>query len=398
MHPAPGRVSILAAGKAAHAMAAAALLELGDRVTTCLVVAPHNTVAILGAPHVRTRHAGHPLPDDDSIAAARAAVEHLTGSNSGDVQLALISGGASSLLALPADGISLSDYAATVAILQAGGADIAELNCVRKHIDAVKGGRLAQIARTPAIVVFLISDVVGNAPDVIGSGPFTADPTRYADALEVLQRRDVIHRVPTSVVNHLRSGMAGAVAETPKPGSATWNRVQTSVIADNNTALSAARRHAERLGYAVTRIPDPTVGPADVAGRMLGGMLASVGTPGARSCVLSGGETTVRVRGDGTGGRNLELALAGAIQIDGAPRRVLLSAGTDGIDGNTAAAGAVVDGGSAGRMRAAHIDPRAALHNNDSHTALRAAGDLLVTGATGTNVMDIQILLHDPAS
>ncbi|MEO5510163.1 MAG: DUF4147 domain-containing protein [Longimicrobiales bacterium] len=389
-------VHVLAAGKAAHAMAAVALETLGDRVESCVIAAPAagGDTALEYDARVQTFGAGHPLPDEISVLAGGAARDLVQRASPDSVVVVLLSGGASSVMTLPAAAITLADYRDAVASLQAAGADIHEVNCIRKHIDDVKGGNLARIARTPRIVVLLISDVVGNDLDVIGSGPFAPDRSTFRDALDILHRRSLMHAMPPDVAYHLRAGADGEVPETPATGDTAFDGIRHQILADNTTALDAAVAFAGRLGYPVVRVTEPVTGEARDAGRRFAELLLTQSAEAQDTCIIAGGETIVTITGDGAGGRSQELALAAAIVLDGCQNVVLLAAGTDGVDGSTDAAGGIVDGHSAARMRASGVDPDDSLRRNDSHAALAASGDLVLTGPTGTNVMDIQVLLR----
>jgi glycerate-2-kinase len=387
-------VDVLAVGKAAVDMAAAAADTLGPRIRSGLVIAPRADV-LPATFHVL--EASHPVPDASSVDAGRAALRFVGDASHASVLLVLLSGGASALIAVPADGISLDDYRSATTLLLRAGAPIDELNCVRKHIDLVKGGRLAAASTAQSTLGLVISDVIGNPLDVIGSGPFARDSTTPADALRILQQRGIMSSVPASIVQHLEKleNLENLHNAPHSPDDASFERVRLQVVADHTTALDAAADRARGLGYDVVRRTTPVTGDARAAGARLGAELASTPPSHSRRCIVSSGETVVVVHGDGVGGRNQELALAAALALRGAPGRVLLSAGTDGVDGVTTAAGAIVDGGTVDRMRTAGIDAATALDRNDSHTALSAAGDLLVTGPTGTNVLDLQVLLHD---
>jgi glycerate-2-kinase len=296
----------------------------------------------------------------------------------------------------PAAGITLEEKQATARMLMEAGADIHELNTVRKHLSRVKGGLLARAAHPARIVSLLISDVPGDRPDVIASGPAVPDPTTFADALAVLEARGLIRAVPASINHRLEQGRAGQVPETPKPGDPLFGRVSTIVTACNRDALGAAAAEARRLGLEVRNNDGIVAGEAREAGQILASQalrLRSQMKSGQRLCLLSGGETTVTVRGKGKGGRSQELALAFCREIAGIPGITLLAAGTDGIDGPTDAAGAIVDGGTAELARQSGFDPAASLAANDAYPLLELCGALLKTGPTGTNVMDVQIVI-----
>jgi len=392
------RVFLVGAGKAATAMVQAAEGILGDRITAGVAVTSYGA----GGPASRTaiHEAGHPMPDPAGLVATRRIARLLEETTERDLVLALISGGGSALLEMPAGRIPLIDIQSTTSALLASGATIDEMNCVRKHISAVKGGGLARLAAPARVITLVLSDVVGSPLDVIASGPTVPDPTTYADAAAVLARYDLWRALPASIGEHLRRGLAGDIAETLKPGDPVFSRVTTAVIGENATAATAAAAAAETLGYRTLLLTTFLEGEAREAARVLaavGKSIAARGQPlAAPACVIAGGETTVTIRRlGGRGGRNQELALAAALALDD-PRwaNVTLAAmGTDGIDGTSDAAGAIVDGTTAGRARAAGLDPADALARHDSGPFFEALGDRIVTGPTGTNVNDLVVLL-----
>jgi glycerate 2-kinase len=385
--PSEGDVSLLAVGKAASAMAHAFLECHNSPVTRGLVVGTHG-----GAPAgLDWLQGAHPVPDRRSEEAARAALDLVTGVAEDGVLVVLVSGGASSLMALAADGIAFEDKQAVTRRLLSEGADITALNCVRKHLSAVKGGRLAQRCRG-RIEAWLLSDVVGDDPSVIGSGPTAPDPTTFADALAVLDERAGRSAYPPAVVAHLDAGAAGGICETPKRPEDV-PRVHTRVIGSASRALDGATMAARARGYEVVRRLTPITGEARVAAaEHVAWIRRELGRPGHPVCVLASGETTVRVTGQGRGGRNQEFALASALALRGATWWVA-SIGTDGVDGPTEAAGAWVDGSMVDRARQLGVDPMAYLQANDSWSFFRRVGGHFVTGPTDTNVGDVQIVL-----
>ena len=343
-----------------------------------------------------TWHQGaHPIPDERSVAAARSAIQLAAAMASPDLLVVLMSGGASALMALPDAGLSLDDKRATTARLLAEGASIAELNSVRTHLSAIKGGRLAA-ATTARVLTLAISDVTGDNPATIGSGPTVPDPTTFVDALSVLDRRGGFRAYPAAVLEHLRAGVAGGIPETPKAFSD--GRATTKIVASNGSALAGAAACARTLGYRTHVLTEPLVGDARAAGRALIHTALALRDAHQATCVLSGGETTVRVTGRGIGGRNQECAVQMSIELDGQVATYAASVGTDGIDGPTNAAGGVVDEGTLRRLRLRGIDVERALANNDSYTVLAAVDALIVTGPTGTNVGDMQIVLMAPGA
>jgi len=393
------RLVIAGFGKAGLPMAVAAEERLDDLITSGLVITPHGTAppfAKAGRKVIEIATAGHPHPDSAGLEATRRIMDMARGCDESTLLLLLISGGGSALFVAPATGITLEEKQLTARLLMEAGADIHELNTVRKHLSMVKGGQLARLAHPARIVSLLISDVPGDRPDVIASGPAVADPSSFGDALSVLARRGLLEKVPAAVRNRLGQGRAGSLAETPKPGDPLFDCVSTVIAARNRDALDVAALAASAMGLEFRIRHDAVAGEARQAGQMLAAEALRVQrelAPETRVCLLSGGETTVTVQGKGTGGRNQELALAFAEAIAGQPGVTLLSAGTDGIDGPTDAAGAIVDGTTVSRARQAGFDPAASLTDNDAYPLLKRCGALLMCGPTGTNVMDVQIII-----
>ena len=386
------RIFLAGGGKAGRAMGEAALAVLGDRVASGVIAVPRGTGGAAGP--ARFVEAGHPLPDDGSRAAAREIRALLSGLREDDLVIALLSGGGSAMISAPADGISAEEKAEATRLLLSAGADIASLNAVRKHLSAVKGGLLARAARPAAVRALLLSDVPGDDPSVIASGPFSPDPTTYGDAAAVLARHRVLDAAPAAVRNRLSSGIAGRIPETPKAGDAAFDRVTCSIVGSNRTAMDAAGKAAEAEGAGTVLLPGFLRGEARECARAFCARLREAAAslaPGRTVVLVAGGETTVRVRGGGTGGRSQEFALAAAMALAGRERMAVLAAGTDGVDGPTEAAGAFADGTSCARAAALGFLSGACLENNDSYPFFRALGDLVVTGPTGTNVADLAI-------
>lgn len=376
------RVRLLAFGKAAPAMARAAVDVFGDVEVIGLVASNHPEPIPEGLDLWIT---GHPLPDQRSTTAARAALDLLEDADHRDLVLCLVSGGGSALLELPAAGISLEDEQTTIDALLSGGADINELNTVRKHLSAIKGGRLARAADPARLFTLILSDVVGNPLDVIASGPTVPDPTTFGEALAVLDRYDLREKIPAAVVDHLEGGRDTTIDETPKT---PFVRQVVSIIADGESAAEGAVGVARRAGLPAVIATTAMTGDARTeALRCL-----AIAGPGV---TVFAGETTVKVTGQGRGGRNQEAALAAARELAGDPRTIFAAMGTDGIDGPTGAAGAIVDGRTVSRGIQLGLDVDRYLAENDSGTYLEATGDLLVTGPTGTNVGDVWIVMRD---
>lgn len=391
-----GRVIVVGAGKAGEPMARAAAAILGDRLSAGLVVVKDGHLGEGPVERVRLVEAGHPVPDERGVAAARELAALLGGLGPDDLVLALISGGGSALLTLPAEGVALGDLQALTEALLASGASIGEINTLRKHLDRVKGGGLARLAHPASLVTLILSDVVGSPLDTIASGPTVGDPSTFADALEVLERRGLLEAAPPAIVAHLRRGRAGELPETPKPGDALFDRVHNLLVGDNRQAAAAALAAAEAAGLTPVLLTTALEGEAREAGRFLAAILREAaggeGTLRRPICLVAGGETTVTLRGKGRGGRNQELALAAAPALAGLRDVALVALATDGGDGPTDAAGAVVTGETMARARALGLDHAGHLAHNDAYPFFAALDDLLRPGPTGTNVNDLTFL------
>lgn len=384
----PGRRVVIAVGKAAIAMAEPVVRRLGGTVDGLVVSKMPGSVPDLGV-----IASGHPLPDDESVAAGRRIGALVDGLREGDTAIVLVSGGASSLAVDPAPGIDLHDLRATLSALLRDGADIEELNVVRKHLDAWKGGGLAARAAPARTIALVLSDVPGDGLETIASGPTVGDSSTFADALAVLARHGV--DAPARVVARLQDGAAGKIRETPRPGDPRLQGASTTIVASNASATEAARRSLQRDGYDTPGDVVGLLGEAREAGRALAERLLS--RPADRpSALVAGGETVVHVRGPGHGGRNQEVALAAAEVLSGHPAHLLCTLATDGEDGPTDAAGAVVDGRSIVRAEALGLSARAHLRRNDAYPWFHALGDLLRIGPTGTNVCDLALAVYDP--
>ena len=387
-----GPVLVVGAGKAARGMAEAAARAAGAALRGGIMIVPHGS-DLLPIGGVAIAAGAHPVPDAAGEAATRQLLEAVAAADGSTLVLVVLAGGASALLVAPALGLDLRDKQEVTRGLLAAGADIVALNTVRKHCSREKGGGLLRAAaRAAGVWTLLLSDVVGDDPATIGSGPTVADPTTFADAAGVLTRFLAPEDVPPAVRRHVERGVGGRVPETVKPGDPVLLQTRTVVVGGNRDAVGAAARAAERRGYSTTVLPEAFSGDAAGAGRAIVARLAA--SPRDRpQAIVAGGETTVRVVPDGRGGRCQQLALAAAIALAGEPA-VLLAAGTDGVDGPTDAAGACVDGETAERARARGFDPEAGLARTDSHPLLEAAGDLVRTGPTGTNVADVVVALR----
>jgi hydroxypyruvate reductase len=393
--PPGGRLLVVGAGKASGAMAAAVEEVWGDRIGDGLVVVKDGHLA--PTQRIRLAEAGHPVPDERGAVAAREILALAATARAGDLVLVLVSGGGSALTPAPAPPLTLADKQAVTRLLLSAGADINQLNAVRKHCSAFKGGQLARAAVPARVVALLLSDVIGDPLDVIASGPTAPDASTFADALGILDRFRLRERVPGSVRERLERGARGEVAETPKPDDPLFRRVSNVVIGNNEIVVDAAAARAAALGFRPHVLTRSLHGEAREAARDLVALgreiRAGRGPVIPPACVIAGGETTVTVRGAGAGGRCQELALAAALELEGLEQMVLLAAGTDGSDGPTAAAGALADGESASRARRQGRDPRARLDDNDSHPVFAGLGDLVTTGPTNTNLLDLYLLL-----
>jgi glycerate 2-kinase len=379
-------IYVVGAGKAGAAMARAAERVLGSRITAGLINVKDGHVAKLR--RIELNECGHPVPDERGVEGARRIAAIAAEAGKGDLLLCLISGGASALMPLPAEGITLEEKQATTRLLLASGATIHEINAVRKHISAIKGGQLARLAEPATLEALLLSDVVGDNLDVIGSGPTAPDASTFASALAILDKFGIRQCVPAPVRERLERGLAGLIDETPKRTAA-----RNTVIGSNRLALDAAAARARELGYRTMILSSEIEGETREIARMHAAIAREIVHTGRPlkppACVITGGETTVTIKGDGLGGRNQEFVLAAAIEIAGIPDTVIFSAGTDGSDGPTEAAGAIADGATLGR----NPDARRYLDSNDSYHYFQPLGDLVITGPTNTNVMDVRLIL-----
>jgi len=393
------RVIVIGAGKAGAPMARALEDVLGDRLAVGIVTVKTGYTTALR--RIALREAGHPLPDAPGAKAAREMLALVSGLSPQDLVICAISGGGSALLPLPQPGLTLEDKVRTTDLLLRSGANITEMNTVRKHLSGIKGGRLARAVAPARLITLIVSDIVGSPVDAIASGPTAPDPTTYADALAVLDKYRLTDRVPPAALDVLHRGAAGDLPETPKPGESIFARARIVIVADNATAARAAVSEAGRLGFHALLLSTYIEGEAREVGRVLAGIareVAASGHPAGRpACIVAGGETTVTVTGTGQGGRNQELALAGARPLAGLPSTLLVSFATDGTDGPTDAAGAVADGTTLARARVRGLDPDRGLAENDAYPLLDAIGDLIRTGPTNTNVNDMMLILSGDA-
>lgn len=378
---------LVGAGKASIALAQTAAGFLGERLSDGAIAAIPELVGPTDRYQVFA--ASHPLPDERNLRAARAIADVATQASRGDLLICLISGGGSAHLTLPVEGLTLDDLRRVTARLLHAGAPIQDLNTVRKHCEQLKGGGLARLASPAEIVTFVLSDVVGDHLDVIASGPTAPDPTTYQDALDTLAHYDALD-ISRAVTQHLKAGVQDEHPETLKPGDPLLERVCHVIIGNNAVAIQAAAARAKELGFAVQVANTPATGEARQVGTELAKIAKKLPRPG---CYIVGGETTVTVHGGGIGGRNQEVALSSALSLDGTPDIVVAAFATDGVDGPTDAAGAIVTGETCSQARAVGLEPQTYLDNNDSYAFFRAMDTLLSTGPTGTNVNDLAFAL-----
>jgi len=387
-------IYVIGTGKAGASMAQAAERVLGRRITGGLINVKYGHMARLR--RIELNECGHPVPDARGVAGAARIAQIAAEAEKDDLVICLISGGGSALLPLPAPPITLEEKQEVTRLLLACGADIHEFNAVRKHISAIKGGQLARLAAPATVEALLLSDVIGDDLDVIGSGPTAPDASTFARVAAILEHYGIFAKAPAAVRERIEAGLRGgpgSPAETPKPGDPLFRRVHNTVVGSNRLALNAAARHARRLGYRTLVLASGIQGETREVARMHAAIAREVVRAGrpvkAPACIVTGGETTVTLKGGGLGGRNQEFVLAAAIDIAGLPEVVVFSAGTDGTDGPTDAAGAIADGATLSR----NLDAAGRLEANDSYHYFEALGDLVKTGPTHTNVMDVHLML-----
>jgi glycerate 2-kinase len=389
------QIYVVGAGKASAAMAAAL-----EEILSGQLKAGHITVKYghgQSLKRIVINQAGHPLSDQNGVDSATeiAALAQKAGCN--DLVFGLFSGGGSALLPMPAMGLTLAEKQKTIKALLECGASIHEINSVRKHLSAIKGGQLAQMTYPAKLIALILSDVVGDDLDVIASGPTVPDSSTFADALSIIKNYRLAKRVPDKVISHLHAGVSGKIAETPKSDNPVFKNTTNCIIGSNRSAILAAKRAAVDLGYNAFVLSSMIEGETEPVARMHAAIVKEIvtsGNPVSRpACILSGGETTVTITGNGLGGRNQEFALAAVADVAGLSNVVMLSAGTDGSDGPTEAAGAWTDTTSAARAKALGLDPKKYLAENDSYHFFKTLGDLYITGPTLTNVMDLRVIL-----
>ncbi|MDJ1492780.1 glycerate kinase [Cytophagaceae bacterium DM2B3-1] len=389
-------IYVIGAGKASVPMAAAMEEIIDAKISKGAITTKYGHATPLQC--IVTTEAGHPVPDENGLKGTETIKSILESATENDLVIMLLSGGGSALLADIPLGCTLSDIQQCNELLLQSGADIVEINTVRKHLSNVKGGQLARIAYPAKVVTLILSDVLGDPLNVIASGPTVPDPTTFADAWKVLEKYNLLNKIPDSVLAYLTEGKTGTHQETPKPGDRIFERVSNYIIGSNRLALAFAREKAEELGYIVEIYSNQLQGEAREVAKMIISQAKEVYkdiTKPKPYCILAGGETTVTIRGNGLGGRNQELALAAAIELEHQAGITLLSAGTDGTDGPTDATGALADSATLFEAIELGIDGNVYLKNNDSYHFFQQVGGHLITGPTQTNVMDlIVVLIH----
>jgi hydroxypyruvate reductase len=389
------KIHVIGAGKASAAMALAVERLLGRRISGGLINVKYEHTAPLK--RIELNECGHPVPDEAGVRGATRIAEIARQAGEDDLVICLISGGASALSPAPGGGITLAEKQQTTKLLLACGATIHEINAVRKHLSELKGGQLARLCWPARVLTLILSDVIGDNLDVIGSGPTAPDASTFQTALGILKKYGIGNDLPDAVRRRLEDGAAGRIPETPKSGAKELDRTHNCIIGSNSLAVDAARRKARELGYRTLVLSTSIEGETrDVAGvhAAISREIHASGQPlRPPACIISGGETTVTIRGTGKGGRNQEFVLAAAREIAGLPRTVILSAGTDGTDGPTDAAGALCDGDTIAGAKQKGLDPAAFLANNDSYHFFDALNGLIRTGPTNTNVMDVRFVI-----
>ncbi len=384
-------IYVIGGGKAGGSMARATEEILGGRLTAGLINTKYGYIAETDV--VRINEAGHPIPDAAGMAGAREMVKLADGASHEDLVICLISGGGSALMTLPVEGVTLADMEALTSALLRCGATINEINTIRKHLSQIKGGNLSRLAYPAEVVSLILSDVVGNPLDVIASGPTVPDSSTFAQAYGIVERYGLLDQLPPSIVKHLRRGKGELIPETPKEGDPIFAKTYNLIIAGNEVAAQAAMGEAQDLGFHTMLLSTFLEGEAREVAHLFSAVAKEIlhsGQPLSRpACVVAGGETTVTIRGGGKGGRNQELALAAAIQIEGLDEAMIVALATDGTDGPTDAAGAIADGSTIERARDKGLSASDYLDNNDSYHFFQALGDLIITGPTNTNVNDL---------
>ncbi len=390
-------IFVIGAGKGSAKMAQAMEKILGYRITEGLIVVKYGYTAPLRK--IKIHEAAHPIPDRKGLSGANKVIKLARRAGDNDLIINLISGGGSALLPAPHKGIPLKDKQHFTDLLLRSGATITEINAIRKHLSRIKGGHLARMAFPSTVISLILSDIIGDPVDSIASGPTSPDNTTFSDCLEILKKYQILKRTPSSVLKVLRNGEKGKIEETPMREAPCFIKTQNFIIGNNFKSLEAALQKAKMLGYRSLILSSMMKGETREVALAHSAILKEIlhsGNPVKRpACLISGGETTVTIRGRGHGGRNQEFVLSAALDLEHVKNTVVLSAGTDGTDGPTDAAGAIADNLTVSRAMKLQMDPHQHLKNNDSYPFFRRLDDLIMTGPTNTNVMDVRILLAD---
>lgn len=389
------RIFVVGGGKAGAPMAKAIEKKLGARLTSGIISVKKGHG--LKLKKIEVLEAAHPVPDEAGVDAAEKIKNLLAQTQKNDLVFSLISGGGSALLPLPVDGLKLSEKQEVTKMLLSCGASIHEINAVRKHMSQLKGGQMARLAAPATVVNLMLSDVVGDNMDVIASGPFVPDHTTFDDVAVILAKYKLMKKIPSALRTHLKKGLVGQAPETPKPGEPAFKAVTNLIVGSNYICLMAAEQAAREKGYKTLVLSSSVEGETREAAKVHAAIAREIKTSGhpvkAPACVISGGETTVTLHGNGKGGRNQEFALASAIEIERLDNVVIFSGGTDGTDGPTDAAGAVADGTTCARALKFGLSPQKHLEQNDAYPFFEKLKDLIKTGPTRTNVMDVRLIL-----
>ena len=389
-------IYLIGFGKAAAAMARGVESVLGNDLKAGIISVKYGHLDKVSS-KIKINEAAHPVPDEAGMKAAKEIVDFLKQRNEKDLVICAISGGGSAILPLPFEGITLSEKQETTKLLLACGADIKEINAIRKHISQVKGGQLARITQPATLVTLILSDVIGDPLDSIASGPAAPDQSTFEDCWAILQKYDLLGKIPTAVERHIKSGVEKSTPDTPKVGDPAFSKTNNFIIGSNWEAVVAAQEYAQKLGYNALILSTLVEGETKEVARVHAAIAKEVNKTGnpikKPACIISGGETTVTIRGNGLGGRNQEFVLAVAMDINGMDNVVVLSAGTDGTDGPTDAAGAIADGETMTRANQLKLNSLKYLQDNNSYHYFEKLNDLVKTGPTNTNVMDIRIML-----
>jgi glycerate 2-kinase len=390
-----GGIYVIGVGKASAAMAQPIEELLGERITSGFINVKYGHTLPLNI--IQINEAGHPVPDEAGLSGSKKIVKLLSQTGEKDLVLFLISGGGSALLPYPVEGLTLEDKQHMTKRLLEVGATIHEINALRKHVSRVKGGRLAKLAFPSALISLILSDVIGDNLSSIASGPTVPDESTFGDCLNILEKYELRDKISPKVLEFLEEGALGRHEETPKAEDPAFKKTQNVIIGSNIMAVKAAEQKAQELGYKSLILSTFIEGETREVAKVHAAIAKEIkitGHPIKRpACIISGGETTVTIRGQGLGGRNQEFALAAAIAIDGWDGVVVLSGGTDGTDGPTDAAGAIADGTTVSRARALELDAQAFLQENDSYHFFQPLDDLIMTGPTYTNVMDVRLVI-----